>query len=447
MQKIIHIDCDCFYAAVEQRDDPQLIGKPVAVGGHSRTRGVLATCNYEARQFGLHSAMPTHEAFKRCPELILKPVRFDRYRSVSAAIINIFKRFTHVIEPLSLDEAFLDVSDVTQYQGSASRIAEAIRQQIFNEVGITASAGVAPNKFLAKVASDWQKPNGQTVIAPNDVASFVAALPVKRIPGVGKSTLAKMQALHIQRCADLQNLTATELHRHFGRFADRLASYAQGQDPRIVKPFSLRKSISVERTFSQNIAQLSSLQQLMQQLLVNLQQRLVQFKQRIAEQPEQLPIDQLPERYHNSYRMFLQQQSLVSIKSLQLKIKYRDFSVHTRECQWPMALDHAASLKAADFAVLLNKLLSPSGELTNSVRLLGLGVQLEYPAQNLDHHQDNARIHCKPKAEASAEILDAAFYALHDADTSTGSTVEHLTCNEDFSDLHQRACQQLRLRL
>jgi len=172
-RKIIHIDMDCFYAAVEMRENPNLKGKPLAVGGRPNTRGVVAACNYEAREFGVHSAQPMSRAFQKCPHLITVPVRMDLYKSVSKVIHSIFQEFTDIIEPLSLDEAYLDVSDSEHCNGSATLIAQQIRQRIYESQHITASAGIAPNKFLAKVASDWNKPNGQKVITPGEVASFV----------------------------------------------------------------------------------------------------------------------------------------------------------------------------------------------------------------------------------------------------------------------------------
>ena len=176
LRKIIHIDADCFYAAIEIRDDPSLTNRPFAVGGSAEGRGVLTTCNYPAREFGVRSAMPTSQAYRLCPDLIVAPVNIPKYREVSVQMHEIFEQFTDVIEPLSLDEAYLDVTDSTLFDGSASRIAEAIREQIKNEIGITVSAGVSINKFLAKVASDWNKPDGQKVVTPDEVDAFTAAL-------------------------------------------------------------------------------------------------------------------------------------------------------------------------------------------------------------------------------------------------------------------------------
>ncbi|MGI9293811.1 MAG: DNA polymerase IV, partial [Pseudomonadales bacterium] len=248
VRKIIHCDCDCFYAAVEIRDDPSLQGKPVAVGGSADRRGVLTTCNYEAREFGARSAMPTAMALRLCPDLIVLPVSMEKYRVASQKVQSIFKEFTEQIEPLSLDEAFLDVSDTPLLQGSATRIAQEIRRRVAAQVGITVSAGVAPNKFLAKIASDWQKPDGLTVIRPEQVQDFVAQLPVNKIFGVGKVTAAKLQRLGVNSCADLQKLSLLELDQKFGRFGKRLFELSRGVDPREVQNERTRKSLSVEHT-------------------------------------------------------------------------------------------------------------------------------------------------------------------------------------------------------
>ena len=196
MQKIIHIDMDCFYAAIEIRDNPDLSTKPVAVGGSTDRRGVLTTCNYVARKYGIHSAMATATALRKCPNLIVLPVRMQLYKDVSSEIRDIFYQYTELVEPISLDEAYLDVTDSNHCYGSATWIASRIRKEIFNKCRITASAGVAPNKFLAKVASDWKKPNGQTVITPEDILDFVAKLKVEKINGVGKVTAEKLHRFY-----------------------------------------------------------------------------------------------------------------------------------------------------------------------------------------------------------------------------------------------------------
>ena len=257
-RKIIHIDMDCFYAAVEMRENPSLKGKPIVVGGSPKKRGVVSACNYEAREYGVHSAQPMARAFQKCPHLIRIPVRMDLYKSVSKVIHSIFQEFTHVIEPLSLDEAYLDVSDSQYFNGSATLIAEEIRRRIYESQNITASAGVAPNKFLAKVASDWNKPNGQKVITPDEVASFVKELPVKSISGVGKVTAKKMQELGLNTCDDLAKLGQEGLHKHFGSFGERLFRYSKGIDNRPVETDWIRKSLSIEDTFIEDLPDLES---------------------------------------------------------------------------------------------------------------------------------------------------------------------------------------------
>ena len=255
-RKIIHIDMDCFYAAVEMRENPTLQGKPIAVGGSADKRGVLTTCNYEARKFGLHSAMATAQAFKRCPNLILLPVNMPLYKSVSEQIHQIFQRYTHLIEPLSLDEAYLDVTDCEKYAGSATWIAQAIRQDIWQELKLTASAGVAPLKFLAKIASDQNKPNGQFVITPEEVNGFIQTLPLKKIPGVGKVTHEKLIQMGFHQCQDVQKANKALIYQEFGKFGQRLWDFCHGIDPREVEVNRPRKSLAVENTLLEDIDQL-----------------------------------------------------------------------------------------------------------------------------------------------------------------------------------------------
>lgn len=252
-RKIIHIDMDCFYAAVEMRDNPSLIGKPVAVGASPSERGVLATCNYEARKFGLHSAMSSRQALKRCPQLILLPVDMPKYLGVSAQIHQIFRRYTDIIEPLSLDEAYLDVTDCSQCAGSATWIAAEIRQAIWDELKLTASAGVAPLKFLAKLASDQHKPNGQFVIRPDEVQNFVQNLPLAKIHGVGKVTNQKLAALGLRTCLDVQRADQAMIYRHFGKFGKQLWAFCHGIDERRVESNRPRKSQAVETTLLEDI--------------------------------------------------------------------------------------------------------------------------------------------------------------------------------------------------
>ena len=254
MRKIIHIDMDCFFAAVEERDNPHLRGKAMAVGGKEDRRGVLCTANYEAREYGVRSAMSTAHALRLCPHLIVVPTRGVRYKEVSNQVFNIFRRYTVIIQPISLDEAFLDVSNSPHCHGSATLIAQEIRQSIQNELDITASAGIANNKFLAKIASDLNKPNGQFLIAPEEVDDFVKKLPVSKIWGVGKVTAKKLKDLGIQTCADLQNWELKDLNRVFGSFGQELYNYARGHDERPVKVDRVRKSFSQERTFPRDLA-------------------------------------------------------------------------------------------------------------------------------------------------------------------------------------------------
>ncbi|MCK9182797.1 MAG: DNA polymerase IV [Fibrobacteraceae bacterium] len=253
-RKIIHIDMDCFYASIEMRRHPEYRDIPMAVGGTAEERGVLCTCNYPARKFGIHSAMATFQAFKKYPKLILLPVDMRTYHAESAEIFKIFKRYTTRIEGLSLDEAFLDVTGSDTCNGSASLIAEEIRNTIKTErKGLTASAGIAPNKFLAKVASDWEKPDGQFTINPNEVAEFTKALPLGKIPGVGEVLEKKMQSLGFQLCRDILPLSRPELVYHFGSFGDTLYDLVRGIDERPVSKDRTRKSISTENTFPKDI--------------------------------------------------------------------------------------------------------------------------------------------------------------------------------------------------
>ncbi|OOH88916.1 DNA polymerase IV [Pasteurellaceae bacterium 15-036681] len=261
-RKIIHIDMDCFYAAIEMRENPSLVGKPVAVGGNPNQRGVLATCNYEARKFGLHSAMATAQALKLCPNLVLLPINMPLYKSVSEQIHQIFRRYTEIIEPLSLDEAYLDVTDCKQCQGSATWIAEEIRQAIWNELHLTASAGIAPLKFLAKIASDQNKPNGQFVIPPEDVAEFVKILPLKKIPGVGKVTNEKLAQLGFHTCEDIQSSQQHYIYQQFGKFGQRLWEFSHGIDNRSIEVDRPRKSLAVEHTLLTDISELDDAEQI-----------------------------------------------------------------------------------------------------------------------------------------------------------------------------------------
>ena len=340
-RKIIHCDCDCFYASIEMRDNPALRGKPIAVGGSPERRGVVATCNYEAREFGIHSAMASATARRLCPDLIIIRTDMDKYRLASSQIHEIFQRYTDLIEPLSLDEAFLDVSDCDEFRGSATRIAEAIRNEVREVVGITISAGIAPNKFLAKIASDWNKPDGQFAVLPNDVDDFVAKLAVKKLHGVGKVTAAKMLRLNLRTCKDLENFGADALTEHFGSFGERLFELSRGIDNRPVSTDRIRKSVSVENTFDTDLPDLDSSLEAMLGLLPKLELRL--------------------KRLDNHY----------SIKKQFVKLKFHDFVTTTVEMlSEDTNPDNYRTLCEQGFA---------RGE--RAVRLIGVGVRVE-PLEN-----------------------------------------------------------------
>ncbi len=336
MRKIIHCDADCFFAAVEMRDDPGLRAVPMAVGGDSR-RGVISTCNYEARRFGVHSAMPTRQARSLCPGLVLVRHNMDKYREVSRSMAAIFHDFSEYVEMASLDEAYLDVSDSDLFRGSASLIAEQIRRRVRRELGITLSAGVARSKFLAKVASDWRKPDGLYVVPPEHEATFLEQLSVKRIHGVGPVTAARLERLGIHTAGDLLDWPLAELIQRFGRFGPRLHDFARGVDNRAVKPERTRKSLSVEHTFSQDLASASDCQAQVGWLLEKLISRL----------------NQLPASYR--------------IRKLQVKLRFSDFHQTTQETAGNRP-------DAGVFAQLLQRTLTRR-ELP--VRLVGLGVQFD----------------------------------------------------------------------
>ena len=252
VRKIVHIDMDAFYASVEQRDDPQLRGKPVVVAWRGN-RSVVCAASYEARRYGVRSAMPAVRAERLCPEAIFLPPDFVRYRAVSRLVREIFKRHSDLVEPLSLDEAYLDVTENKTGLATATRVARAIRVQIREELSLTASAGVAPNKFLAKIASDWRKPDGLFVIQPDDVDAFLEPLPVGRIPGVGKVTEAKLEKAGVRTVGDLRKLEAATLDQLFGRYGRRLYELARGIDESPVVPNRPTKSVSAEDTFQQDV--------------------------------------------------------------------------------------------------------------------------------------------------------------------------------------------------
>ena len=343
-KKIIHIDMDCFYASIEIRENPNLQGKPVAVGGSSRQRGVLTTCNYEARKFGLHSAMPTAQAIKKCPNLILVPVNMTLYKQVSAQIHQIFQRYTDIIEPLSLDEAYLDVTHCQKCSGSATWIAQEIRQAIFDELNLTASAGVAPLKFLAKIASDMNKPNGQFVIKPNEVEEFIKILSLNKIPGVGKVTSQRLLDMGLETCADIQNFDQIALLNQFGKAGKRIWDFSHGIDDREVQAHRERKSVGVEQTLLENIHTIEQASALLNNLYGELIRRLERVSRNIP---------------------------LSSLRKIGIKLKFEDFQVTTLEkTGLPLSLESFQQLLPQIFMRAKGR----------SIRLIGLHVNL--PEEN-----------------------------------------------------------------
>ncbi|MCV4274252.1 DNA polymerase IV [Pseudomonas capsici] len=335
-RKIIHIDCDCFYAAIEMRDDPSLVTRPLAVGGSPDKRGVIATCNYEARAYGVRSAMSSRHALKLCPELTIVKPRMEAYKEASREIQGIFRDYTDLIEPLSLDEAFLDVSDSSRFSGSATRIAQDIRRRVSNQLHITVSAGVAPNKFLAKIASDWKKPNGLFVITPDQVEDFVESLPVSKLHGVGKVTADKLGRLGIITCMDLRRWNKLALVREFGSFGERLWNLAFGIDERPVQTDSRRQSVSVENTYDMDLPDLASCIEKLPALLETLAVRM--------------------ERMAGQYRP----------GKPFVKVKFHDFTQTTLE-------QSGAGRDLASYEQLLTQAFARGAK---PVRLLGIGVRL-----------------------------------------------------------------------
>src|SRR5688500_3308373 len=356
LRKIIHVDMDAFFASVEQRDNPQLRGKPVAVGGGG-TRGVVAAASYEARKFGVRSAMPAATARRLCPELIFTKGRFDAYREVSNQIRAIFREFTPHVEPLSLDEAYLDVTDDLRGIGSATRIAEIIRERIRAETRLTASAGVSYNKFLAKLASDQNKPDGLCVIRPGQGAAFVQSLPVRRFHGIGPRGAEKMARLGIVTGADLAARDIAWLRQHFGSFADYLYRAARGIDLRPVRANRIRKSLGSERTFGEDLSSGAALREALDSIIDNVW-------------------DSIAERELRG-------------RTITLKMKYTDFQIVTRA----RSLPHPVADKA-EFAKVARALLDEQLPLPLPIRLMGLTLS------SLEGEKDE-----RPRDEAQLSLL------------------------------------------
>jgi DNA polymerase-4 len=336
-RKIIHLDMDAFYASVEQRDDPSLKGKPVAVGGSPQGRGVVAACSYEARKFGIRSAMPMARALRMCPGLEIVRPDFSKYKSVSQQVMAILRSVTPLVEPLSLDEAYLDVTENALGQPLAMEVAKYLKSRIFVETALTASAGVAPNKFLAKIASGWQKPNGLTVIAPERVEAFLQKLPVEALWGVGPVTAKKLRAIGIEKLVDVRSADEERLRKTVGKLADWLRRLSHGDDPRPVTPERPWKSISTEDTYPEDLTELREMR---------------------AE------IARLAKRTASS----LERKNLAA-RTVTIKVRYSNFTTVMRS-----HTEEPATRNAARIAERALMLLERTDAGKRTVRLLGVGV-------------------------------------------------------------------------
>jgi len=337
MRKIIHMDMDAFYASVEQRDNPAYRGKPIAVGGSPEGRGVVATCSYEARKFGVRSAMSSKRAQQLCPHLIFIPPRFPVYKEVSQKVRMIFSRYTDIIEPLSLDEAYLDVTEDKMNIGSAIEIAKQIKQAIKDELQLTASAGISVNKFIAKIASDMNKPDGLTFIGPSRIEQFIEALPVEKFFGVGKVTAEKMKKINLYTGADIKKLTEAELVQHFGKAGRFYYNIARGIDNRPVEANQETKSLSAEDTFPYDLTNPSEMNIELDKLAKTVCSRL--------------------QHYHLKGR------------TITLKIKYSDFKQVTRSKSFTEPLDDIETISNT-----AKSLLGSADLKDKKIRLLGINI-------------------------------------------------------------------------
>ena len=336
----LHVDMDAFYAAVEQRDRPELAGKPVIVGGSAEGRGVVAAASYAVRRFGVHSAMPTATALRLCPDAIVLPVRMSHYAAISRQIREVFARYTPLVEPLSLDEAFLDVSGCEKLFGSPERIARRIKQEILDETGLIASVGVAPNKFLAKIASDLEKPDALVIVDPKRIAEFLDPLPVGRIWGVGKVTASVMHRLGVNTIGQLRSIPIETLRQHFGDAGDHFWRLARGIDQRKVVPDRQAKSLSHETTFATDITELESLRYRLWELT-----------------------EQVARRLRRTDRHG---------RTVQIKLRFSDFRTVTRSRTLPRPSDTTADFWHATQELLDAAL--PSATITPGIRLVGMGI-------------------------------------------------------------------------
>jgi len=334
-RKIIHIDMDAFYASVEQLDNPDLKGKAIAVGGNE-TRGVVAAASYEARKYGVRSAISGVLAKKLCPDLIFVTPNFDRYKEISKKVKAIFFEYTDLVEPLSLDEAYLDVTVNKKGNPSASLIAQEIRERIFKEVGLTASAGISSNKFVAKIASDYNKPNGQKTVSPTEIITFLEKLDIKKFYGIGKVTAEKMYQHGIFNGTDLKSKSLEYLEKHFGKSGKQYYYIVRGIHNSVVKPNRVSKSVGAERTFNENLSSEIYLEKKLESISKELEKRLLKYK--------------------------------IAGKTITLKIKYSDFTQQTRAKTLPYFIsDKSLILETATELLYQEKL-------KNSVRLLGISL-------------------------------------------------------------------------
>ncbi len=334
-RKIIHIDMDAFYASVEQMDNPELKGKPLAVGG-SEVRGVVSAASYEARKFGVRSAMSGIQAKRNCPDLIFVRPRFDRYKEISQKIRKIFHEYTDLVEPLSLDEAYLDVTQNKKGNPSATLIAQEIRQRIFEEVGLTASAGISVNKFVAKIASDYNKPNGQKTVNPEEVEAFLENLDIKKFYGIGKVTTEKMYHLGIFTGKDLKSKSKEFLEEHFSKSGLHFYNIVRGIHNSAVKPNRIAKSVAAEHTFNENLTSEIFMVEKLERIAAELENRL---------------------KKHN-----------ISGKTVTLKIKYSDFTTQTRSKTLPYFISDKGLLLETAKELLFQE------RMKESVRLLGISL-------------------------------------------------------------------------
>jgi Nucleotidyltransferase/DNA polymerase involved in DNA repair len=337
LRKIIHIDMDAFYASIEQRDHPELRGKPVIVGGNPERRGVVATCSYEARRYGVHSAMPAKTAFMRCPHAIFVLPRFEVYRAVSAQIMQIFHDYTDLVEPLSLDEAFLDVTQNRLQMTSATHVAQAIKQQIYATTQLTASAGVSYNKFIAKLASDYHKPDGLTVIPPERAERFLEQLPIHKFFGVGKVTAARLHALGIENGADLKQMSEQRLRELFHKHGTVLYQSVRGEDSRPVMATRERKSVGKEITLLEDSNDIVQLMEHLQRLALQVEQRLKSL--------------------------------MLYGKTVTLKLRWSDFQILTRSISLSQPIQNASEMLTYVYPLLQVQLSSG-----RAVRLVGVTV-------------------------------------------------------------------------